>query len=80
MTDETERLARMEEQMKSVVEALERIEVGQKKDSDRIAMLELIASGGRGALRATLVIGGIIAGIATFCAAVATIINIVRHY
>jgi len=80
MTDETERMARMEAQMESVREALERIEAAQKTDSARIARLEEMASAGKGSLRTLLWIGGMTGGIAAVVGAVVGIVNLVRHY
>lgn len=70
----------MEEQIKAVMEALERIEAGQKADSERIAKLELAVSVGQGALKAFALIGGILVGLAAIVGATATIINVFRHY
>lgn len=79
MTDETERLARMEEQMRAVMEALGRIEAGQKEDSERIAKLEQAVSMGQGALKAFAIVGGIIVGIAGIVGSSAAFLNFMKH-
>jgi hypothetical protein len=80
MSDDLERLARMEEQMKSVMDALGRIEANQKTDSERIARLEQMASAGKGALKALLWVGGIVGGLGVIGGLIVSLINLIRHY